>query len=67
MGPTYFLVMLCKTQNQTSKMMFFKHVEDVNTVAKKVLSKYTQMTITLDNGNLGLMVVTFLWVVVTLP
>jgi hypothetical protein len=48
-------------------MMFFKHVEDVNTVAKKVLSKYTQMTITLDNGNLGLMVVTFLWVVVTLP
>jgi hypothetical protein len=36
-------------------------------VAKKVLSKYTQMTITLDNGNLGLMVVTFLWVVVTLP
>ncbi len=59
--------MLCKTQNQTSKMMFFKHVEDVNTMAKKVLSKYTQMTITLDNGNLGLMVVTFLWVVVTLP
>ncbi len=59
--------MLCKTQNQTSKMMFFKHVEDVNTAAKKVLSKYTQMTITLDNGNLGLMVVTFLWVVVTLP
>ncbi len=58
--------MLCKTQNQTSKMMFFKHVEDVNTVAKKVLSKYTQITITLDNGNLGLMVVTFLWVVVTL-
>jgi hypothetical protein len=59
--------MLCKTQNQTSKMMFFKHVEDVNTVAKKVLSKYTQMTITLDNGKLGFMVVTFLWVVVTLP
>ncbi len=59
--------MLCKTQNQTSKMMFLKHVEDVNTVAKKVLSKYTQMTITLDNGNLGFMVVTFLWVVVTLP
>ncbi len=59
--------MLCKTQNQTSKMMFFKHVVDVNTMAKKVLSKYTQMTITLDNGNLGLMVVTFLWVVVTLP
>ncbi len=59
--------MLCKTQNQTSKMMFFKHVEDLNTVAKKVLSKYTQMTITLDNGNLGFMVVTFLWVVVTLP
>jgi hypothetical protein len=59
--------MLCKTQNQTSKMMFFKHVEDVNIVAKKVLSKYTQMTIALDNGNLGLMVVTFLWVVVTLP
>jgi hypothetical protein len=59
--------MFCKTQNQTSKMMFFKHVEDVNTVAKKVLSKYTQMTITLDNGKLGFMVVTFLWVVVTLP
>jgi hypothetical protein len=59
--------MLCKTQNQTSKMMFFKHVEDVNTVAKKVLSKYTKMTITLDNGKLGFMVVTFLWVVVSLP
>ncbi len=59
--------MLCKTQNQTSKMMSFKHVEDVNTVAKKVLSKYIQMTITLDNGKLGFMVVTFLWVVVTLP
>jgi hypothetical protein len=48
-------------------MMFFKHVEDVNTVAKKVLSKYTKMTITLDNGKLGFMVVTFLWVVVSLP
>jgi hypothetical protein len=47
--------------------MSFKHVEDVNTVAKKVLSKYIQMTITLDNGKLGFMVVTFLWVVVTLP
>ncbi len=37
---------------------------------RKVVAKvfmWVQMTITLDNGNLGLMVVTFSWVVVTLP